>query len=541
MTPPPIAAEQTRRADHPDDRAPSDATPRAPLGRLVGVFVLVVVTGAAALLWFIAAAWMPAMPIGVHETVAIGTWNVLYDAHMPSLTVIAAAIGVAVLAAVGVAIGERVVTDRARRSIGDESKPLSPRTVLAATRGEYHGEVTVTVLVPAHNEQASIGATLDSLLAQTRPPERIVVVADNCTDDTVAVAEAHGADVFETVGNTEKKAGALNQALAFLLDELGENDCVLVVDADTILDPAFIEVAADRMTADRGIMAIGGLFYGEERRGLLAQLQRNEYLRYSRELERRRGRVFVLTGTASMFRPRGLRTVAAMRGTLLPGPPGKVYDTTALTEDNELTLALKTLGGLMWSPGACRVVTELMPKWRHLWNQRLRWQRGALENLGAYGFRSSLVRYWAQQLGIGYSVIALSAFWLLIAVTVLSSPEWVWYPFWLVIGATFVVDRVIGVWHGGWRARGLAALIFPELLYDLFLDVVFMKGVLDITIGRRAAWAHVPHPVDPVDPDEAGGRPTDDAPPAVPSADVDPDPDPDGGSHGRPLEPTTVA
>ncbi|TDT16853.1 cellulose synthase/poly-beta-1,6-N-acetylglucosamine synthase-like glycosyltransferase [Ilumatobacter fluminis] len=490
----------------------------------MGVFVLVVVAGAAALLWYGAARWMPEMAIGLHETAAIGTWNILYDAHMPSITVIVAALGIAVLAAVGVAVAERVVNNRARRSVGDPTKPLSPRTVLAETRGEFHGEVTVTVLIPAHNEQASIGATLDSLLDQTRPPERIVVVADNCTDDTVAVATRHGAEVFETVGNTEKKAGALNQALAFQLDELGENDCVLVVDADTILDPAFIEVAANRMTADRGIMAVGGLFYGEERRGLLAQLQRNEYLRYSRELERRRGRVFVLTGTASMFRPRGLRTVAAMRGALLPGPHGKVYDTTALTEDNELTLALKTLGGLMWSPSECRVVTELMPKWRHLWNQRLRWQRGALENLGAYGFRSSLVRYWAQQLGIGYSVIALSAFWLLIALTVLSSPDWVWYPFWLVIGATFVVDRVIGVWDGGWRARGLAALIFPELLYDLFLDVVYMKGVLDITIGRRAAWAHVHHPVDDPAPDE----------PAVEPPTVD-------APEDRPLEPTTVA
>ena len=52
-------------------------------------------------------------------------------------------------------------------------------------------------------------------------------------------------------------------------------------------------------------MAVGGLFYGEEGHGLIGQFQRNEYLRYGREIRRRRGRVFVLTGTASMFRPRG--------------------------------------------------------------------------------------------------------------------------------------------------------------------------------------------------------------------------------------------
>ncbi len=134
-----------------------------------------------------------------------------------------------------------------------------------------------------------------------------------------------------------------------------------------------------------------------------------------------------------------------------------------------------------------------MPKWRHLWNQRLRWQRGALENLGAYGIKSTLVRYWAQQLGIGYSVIALSAFWTLLGISVLATPDWVWFPFWLGIGAIFVVDRVVSVWDGGWKARILAALLFPELAYDLFLDVVFVKGIVDITFARNAEWNHVPH------------------------------------------------
>ena len=54
--------------------------------------------------------------------------------------------------------------------------------------------------------------------------------------------------------------------------------------------------------------------------------------------------MFVLTGTASVIRGYALRAVAEARGSLIPGPPGKVYDTLALTEDNELTLALKTLG-----------------------------------------------------------------------------------------------------------------------------------------------------------------------------------------------------
>ena len=259
----------------------------------------------------------------------------------------------------------------------------------------YAGPVTITVLIPAHNEEGCISETLASLKSQSHPPARIIVVADNCTDATVRLAHEAGVDVHETVDNDKKKAGALNQAIARILPGMGDNDCVMVMDADTTLDPGFLEAAVRRLTDDRALMAVGGLFYGEEGNGLIGLFQRNEYTRYQRELKRRRGRVFVLTGTASVFRSRALRAVAEERGRNLPGVPGDVYDTIALTEDNELTLALKSLGALMISPPDCTVVTEVMPSWRALWAQRLRWQRGALENLGAYGLRPSTFRYWA--------------------------------------------------------------------------------------------------------------------------------------------------
>src|SRR5690606_14519212 len=52
-----------------------------------------------------------------------------------------------------------------------------------------------------------------------------------------AVARAHCAEVFTTVGNTGKKSGALNQVLRTILDDLGDNDVVMCMDADTVLEP----------------------------------------------------------------------------------------------------------------------------------------------------------------------------------------------------------------------------------------------------------------------------------------------------------------
>jgi cellulose synthase/poly-beta-1,6-N-acetylglucosamine synthase-like glycosyltransferase len=432
------------------------------------------------------------MPVGRTSMERIfGLWELIYSTSAPPAGIVVAAAGFGLLLAAAVGLAERRITTLARTNEDRERMPLAPKLVMADTRGVYAGPVTVTVLIPAHNEAACIADTIASLRSQSYQPARIVVVADNCTDDTVQIARGVGVDVFETVGNTKKKAGALNQALRTVLAELGDNDTVMVMDADSSLDQGFLATAVRRLSDDRALMAIGGLFYGEDGAGLIGQFQRNEYSRYAREISRRRGRLFVLTGTASIFRPRVLRTVAAERGRSIPGVPGDVYDTLVLTEDNELTLAIKSLGGLMISPSACAVVTEVMPNWRALWAQRLRWQRGAVENLGSYGLRPSVTRNWAQQLGIGYGIVAIAAYLLLTLLMVLALDHWVWFPFWIGVGLVFVLERVVTVWRGGWRARLLAGTLFPELVYAIFLNLVYVKGILDIAVRREAGWQHL--------------------------------------------------
>ncbi|SDL39374.1 Glycosyltransferase, catalytic subunit of cellulose synthase and poly-beta-1,6-N-acetylglucosamine synthase [Arthrobacter sp. ok362] len=448
---------------------------------------------AAAVLWAAVAAGGRGQAEGAPHGFILGVWNVLYSTNAPGARILGAAVALAVLLAAGVALLERRITTRSRRSANVRIAPLAPKIVMAATRGVYAGPVTVTVLIPAHNEEVSLPSTIASLRAQSHSPERIIVVADNCTDSTVDIARDAGVEFYESVDNTKKKAGALNQVLKQILPMLGANDVVMVMDADTQLDDGFLGAAVNRFEEDRALMAVGGLFYGEEGHGVLGQFQRNEYLRYGREIKRRRGRVFVLTGTASLFRPVALRTIAEQRGDSIPGTRGDVYDTAALTEDNELTIALKSLGALMISPMACTVVTELMPTWSTLWSQRLRWQRGALENIGAYGVTSQTTRYWVQQLGIGYGVIALSAYLLLIFLMMFSLDVWIWFPFWLGLGGVFMIERVATVWQGGWRARILALTLFPELFFDMFLNIVYIKGIIDISLGRTANWKHVTH------------------------------------------------
>ncbi len=455
--------------------------------RAVGLVVAAIVTGGAALLWVAVSVDMPVAGRPPGEGI-FGIWTFLYSLVVPAPRVIMAAIALAVFFAAGLNLMEWRVTNRLRRSSSAANTPLAPKIVMAATRDVFAGPVSFTVLIPAYNEEASLPATLTALLAQSHRPERVIVVADNCTDSTAFIARSFGLEVFETQGNTQKKAGALNQVLSIILPDQGDNDIIMVLDADTTLDAGFFESGVARFERDRALMAIGGLFYGEPGAGLLGQMQRNEYVRYSSQLNRRRGKVFVLTGTATMFRSRALREVARNRGGIIPGTGGDVYDTHALTEDNELTIALKTLGALIISPATCTVFTEVMPTLRTLWAQRLRWQRGALENIGVYGITPPTLRYWAQQLGIGYSVIALTSFLSLIFITTFALDEWIWFPFWMGLGAVFTIERVVSAWKGGWPARLLAVTVVPELLFDMFLNLVYIKGIIDITRGRKGSW-----------------------------------------------------
>lgn len=396
-----------------------------------------------------------------------------------------------VVASVETAAASRVLAEKDRRAQGvpvDAAPPLPSHPDLSARRS---GRFRITAVVPAHDEATTIGATIDSLRAQRRPPDDIVVVVDNSTDDTVGVATRRGARVLTTRGNTGRKAGALNQALEVLLPATGPDDAVLVMDADTTLAPDFLAVA-ERHLLD-GRHAVGGVFMGEPGSGLVGQLQRNEYVRYGRTIARRQGRrVMVLTGTGTLFRADALVAVAAARGTLVPGVRGQVYDPLALTEDNELTLALKTLGARLVSPRECQAVTEVMPTWRHLWRQRIRWDRGALENLGSYGLTATTTRYWVQQVGLAYATVALNLYLVLVLVQWRATGELLLgLGFWTAITVLFVLERLVTVWRAGVRGRLLALPLLVELAYSELVLAVFVRGIADIATGRRARWGHV--------------------------------------------------
>lgn len=116
-------------------------------------------------------------------------------------------------------------------------------------------------------------------------------------------------------------------------------------------------------------------------------------------------------GTGTTIRASVLHEIARERGRTLPGRRGRYYDIDSVTKDDEITLAVKSLGWKCLAPPGCRTTTEVMPTWRALWTQPMRWQTGALSDLRRYGVTRVTAGYWVRQiaryLGITLSFAAV--------------------------------------------------------------------------------------------------------------------------------------
>ena len=105
------------------------------------------------------------------------------------------------------------------------------------------------IIIPAHNEGSVIRETVERLNSFDYPPElvSIYVIADHCSDDTAETARRAGAIVYErNEGPRTGKGVALTWLFEKVLDK-DQCDAVVIFDADTRVDPAFLRVMDCRL------------------------------------------------------------------------------------------------------------------------------------------------------------------------------------------------------------------------------------------------------------------------------------------------------
>jgi cellulose synthase/poly-beta-1,6-N-acetylglucosamine synthase-like glycosyltransferase len=239
-------------------------------------------------------------------------------------------------------------------------------------------QIPITVLIPAHNEQALIGRCVRSVLADANPVTEILVVAHNCTDATATEAVAAGAKVMMLNDPSRTGKGAA-LSCGFTAALAGQSQAVLVIDAYSVIDAGLIEVVQKRLQA-----------------GARAMQCRYE-VHNSQESQRTRLMALAFSGI-NVIRPRGRARLGlsagivgngfALHRRVLTGIP---YDARSVVEDLEYHLALVRAGIRVEFIDSAAVRGEMPVSNKGARTQRARWEGGRLR----------MMRRWTPALLVG--------------------------------------------------------------------------------------------------------------------------------------------
>jgi 1,2-diacylglycerol 3-beta-glucosyltransferase len=341
------------------------------------------------------------------------------------------------------------------------------------------------VIVPAHDEELGIAATVESLLAVDYPAHlrRVIVVADNCHDATVARARDAGALVLERNDDSRHGKGyALEYAFERSLRD-GLADAVAIVDADTLVTPNLLRALAARF--GHGALAAQVTYSVANRTASWrTRLMHIAFTLFHDVRSRARERLGVSAG----LRGNGMAFASA----LLREVP---HDAFSIVEDVEYGIRLGLAGHRVEFVGEAQVLGQMVASERGSRSQRRRWEGGrcALARLHAptlllrgFELRSLLLLDLAADLLVPPLTYVVSA----AAVGVVVASGWVLagHGAWWVLApwAAALAGLAVYVVRGVWLAR-----VGPRVVLDLLWAPVYMawKVVLAILDSSKSpSW-----------------------------------------------------
>jgi cellulose synthase/poly-beta-1,6-N-acetylglucosamine synthase-like glycosyltransferase len=353
-------------------------------------------------------------------------------------------------------------------------------------------------LVPAHDEGAGIAKTISELRSQLTDQDVLLVVADNCSDDTATLAAASGARVVERHDSERRGKG---YALVFGLEQLAAQppDVVVIVDADCAVSEGGIEqIARLAHQTDRPVQADYVLTPSERPSGrsvvsALAFLVKN----------RVRPRGLAALGMPCLLTGTGMGFPWAV---LRKAPPTDDH----LVEDMVMGLELALLGH---APRLCpdAHVTSSLPERAQAANtQRRRWEHGHLATLIEHGPRLFVQGILRSRLELIALALDLMVPPLSLLVALLSAGLGLGTVAWL-LGASplpmlMFATSMFGIAMGagvGWYAYGRDLVRARDLLavprYVLWKLPLYFSF---FTRGRQRGWQRTERSADPAPPSD---------------------------------------
>jgi cellulose synthase/poly-beta-1,6-N-acetylglucosamine synthase-like glycosyltransferase len=238
---------------------------------------------------------------------------------------------------------------------------------------EYHkleNFPTVGVAVPCWNEERTLAATLDSLLALEYPKDKlsIMVVDDGSTDGTFAIAKEYESKHPDIISAIHKENGGKHTAVNLAL-ERSTTDLFGCLDADSFVAPHTLKAIVSYFDRSPEIMAVTPCIHIRRPKTFIQRMQAIEYLMgvFVRKAFGSLDAIQVTPGPFSIFK----KEVFAQIGN---------YHKAHNTEDFEITLRMHKAHLKIANSHKALVYTVGPATARGFFYQRLRWARGFLEN-----------------------------------------------------------------------------------------------------------------------------------------------------------------
>ncbi len=357
---------------------------------------------------------------------------------------------------------------------------------------------SVTVLIPAHNEESVIVQTVTSVLLSDLKDLRIIVVNDGSTDRTRELLDtnfSHDARVRIIHQVNRGKAAALNVAMSH-----ADSEIVVTIDADTEIEPDAISKLL-RHFSDPQLGAVAGNVKVGNRSRWLTRWQALEYIT-SQNMEKR---AFDLLNCITVV-PGAL---GAWRKKAIEAAGGITADTVA--EDADLTIAIRRLGWRIGYDEEAIAWTEAPETAGQLIRQRFRWTFGTLQSFWKHG--DTLLRPKYGTLGW----IALPNIFVFQIVLPLISPSLpqVWSTADVEKSVFFflgfmLIDVLTCIVAFALERKEDWTLLIPVLLqrfyYRQLMYVVLFRSVKEAVSGRPVGWRGV-EPEAPRQPSQAPPKP----------------------------------
>ena len=326
---------------------------------------------------------------------------------------------------------------------------------------------SVVVLIPCHNEEASIERVVRVAAASLYPGLEILVIDDASTDATAGVLSRLQGELPNlrvlTLERNLGKAQALNLgALA------SDSEYLMCLDADALLEEDAIAWMVHDLEQNPRVGAVTGNPRVLNRTTLVSRIQVGEFsaiVGMIKRTQRLLGRVYTVSGVCSCFRRLAVHEVG-------------YWSTDTVTEDVDVSWKLQlAYWGILYEPRA--VCWILVPETaRGLWRQRLRWARGGIEAAATH--RRAVLQWTKRRMWPVFAELLVSTAWCYAVLVVLLA--WVATQLWpAVVPPALQVATLLP----GWTGSLLAVVCLLQFLTGLALDRRYEgRGLL-----RNLFWA----------------------------------------------------